>query len=90
MNLNIVEYIDDIAFCTTTDQKDDKLVEILKNFLPEPVSPDEIDILIDDAIEAIGATSSKDMGQVMGHLKSTIQGRADMQEVSKIVKLRLH
>lgn len=64
-------------------------VEILKEFLPEQLSDDEIMSLIDQAISDTGASGPQGMGQVMGQLKPKVQGRADMQVVSKLVKDRL-
>ncbi|MBL4583574.1 MAG: GatB/YqeY domain-containing protein [Pseudomonadales bacterium] len=64
-------------------------VTVLKEFMPEPLSEDEIIKLIDDAISKTGAASMKEMGKVMGILKPQMQGRADMAEVSKVIKSRL-
>ncbi len=64
-------------------------IEIIQEYLPEQLSEDEINSLIDDAINATGAASMKDMGKVMGLLKSKLAGRADMGSVSKIIKSKL-
>ena len=64
-------------------------LDILKSYLPEQLSDAEIDALIDDAIQATGAGSMKDMGKVMGQLKAKLQGRADMGAVSARIKDRL-
>jgi uncharacterized protein YqeY len=64
-------------------------VEILKEFLPAQLSDDEIISLIDQAICDIGTSGPQGIGQVMGQLKPKVQGRADMQVVSKLVKDRL-
>ena len=64
-------------------------VEILKEFLPAQLSDDEIMSLIDQAISDTGTSGPQGMGQVMGQLKPKVQGRADMQVVSKLVKDRL-
>ena len=64
-------------------------VEILKEFLPAQLSDDEIMSLIDQAMSDTGASGPQGMGQVMGQLKPKVQGRADMQVVSKLVKDRL-
>ena len=64
-------------------------VEILKEFLPAQLSDDEVISLIDQAISDTGASGPQGMGQVMGQLKPKVQGRADMQVVSKLVKDRL-
>ncbi len=64
-------------------------IELIKTFMPEPLSEAEVDAVIERAIEAIGATSMKDMGQVMGLVKAEISTRADMGAVSGKVKARL-
>jgi hypothetical protein len=64
-------------------------VEILKDFLPAQLSGDEIGALIDQVIAETGASGPQGMGQVMGKLKPQVQGRADMQIVSQLVKERL-
>lgn len=64
-------------------------VEILKDFLPAQLSGDEIGALIDTVIAETGASGPQGMGQVMGKLKPQVQGRADMQIVSQLVKERL-
>ena len=64
-------------------------VEILRDFLPAQLSDDEMLALIDKAIAATGATGPQGMGQVMGQLKPQVQGRADMQVVSRLVRDRL-
>ena len=61
-------------------------MEIIQEFLPAQLSEDEIKALITDAIASTGAESMKDMGKVMGALKPQLQGRADMGEVSKLIK----
>lgn len=64
-------------------------VEVLKTFLPEPLSADEVNALIDEAIAATGAAGMQDMGKVMGNLKPKLQGRADMGAVSGQIRARL-
>jgi uncharacterized protein YqeY len=64
-------------------------VSVIQEFLPQPLSADEIAALIDEAIDATGASSMADMGKVMGMLKAKMQGRADMAEVSKLIKSKL-
>ncbi|MCI0401186.1 MAG: GatB/YqeY domain-containing protein, partial [Gammaproteobacteria bacterium] len=61
-------------------------LEVVKEYLPAPLSATEIDALIDAAITESGASSMKDMGKVMGILKPKLQGRADMGAVSGRVK----
>ncbi len=64
-------------------------LEVIQIYLPKPLNDAEIDALIDAAIESTGAASLKDMGKVMGQLKSKLQGRADMGAVSGKIKARL-
>jgi len=64
-------------------------IGILQGYMPAALSEAEIDALIGDAIAAAGASSIKDMGKVMGVLKPRLQGRADMGQVSQIIKQRL-
>ncbi|MCZ6719185.1 MAG: GatB/YqeY domain-containing protein [Gammaproteobacteria bacterium] len=65
-------------------------LQVVKEYLPAPLSDAEIDTLIDAAIADTGAASMKDMGKVMGVLKPALQGRADMGAVSGRVKQRLN
>lgn len=61
-------------------------LSILQEFLPQPLSSEQVNALIEQAIAAAKATSMQDMGKVMGMLKKDIQGRADMGEVSGLVR----
>lgn len=70
-------------------EKEQVSVDILSEYLPEPLSDEELDALIRDAIAATGASTMKDMGKVMAELKPRIQGRADMGQVSARIKSRL-
>ncbi|WP_413111186.1 GatB/YqeY domain-containing protein [Thaumasiovibrio sp. DFM-14] len=73
------------------DLADVELAEIavLEEFLPQPLSDDEVAALLDEAIAATGAASMQDMGKLMGVLKPKVQGRADMGKVSQLVKAKL-
>ncbi|MDT8439404.1 MAG: GatB/YqeY domain-containing protein [Wenzhouxiangellaceae bacterium] len=64
-------------------------IDILVEFLPDPLSDDELAALIDQAIADTGASAMADMGKVMGQLKAEVQGRADMKQVSATVRARL-
>ncbi len=64
-------------------------LEVIQSYLSEPLSEGEITAMIDAAISETGASSVRDMGQVMGLIKPRIQGRADMAAVSAQVKARL-
>ncbi len=71
-------------------EKEEYEITILKDFLPEELSDEEIEQMIAAAIESTGASSIKDMGKVMGMLKPQMQGRADMGAVSGKIKARLN
>jgi uncharacterized protein len=62
---------------------------VLQAYLPAQMSDAEIDALIAEAVSASGATSIKDMGKVMGIVKSKAQGKADMGAVSARIKQKL-
>ena len=64
-------------------------IEVIQEFLPKPLSDEEINSLIEEAVASTGAASMQDMGKVMGMLKPKMAGRADMGEVSKRVKAKL-
>jgi uncharacterized protein YqeY len=64
-------------------------VTLLQGYLPSQLSDAEIDALIGQAIASTGAASIKDMGKVMGLIKSKAQGRADMAAVGAKIKARL-
>jgi len=64
-------------------------LDLIQTYLPEPLAEAEITAMIQAAITELGATSLREMGQVMNTLKSQIQGRADMKAVSQAVKDQL-
>ena len=61
-------------------------IQEIQSFLPAELSSEEINQIIGEVVNEIGATSIKDMGKVMGSLKSKMHGRADMSKVSAVVK----
>ncbi len=65
-------------------------VVVLEEFLPQPLSTDEISLLISQAITDTGAASMADMGKVMAVLKPIMQGKADMGAVSGQVRAQLN
>ena len=69
--------------------KEESEILILKAYLPEPLGEAELAALIDEVIRETGASSIKDMGQVMGQIKARAEGRADMAKVSPQVRARL-
>ena len=70
--------------------KEDAEIAVIQTFLPEQLTADEINALIDDALAGIDATGMAAMGPLMGQLKPKLQGRADMGEVSKLIKAKLN
>ncbi len=66
--------------------KERREIELLQAYLPAQLSDSELDALIRDAVAATGAASIKDMGKVMGVVKSKAAGRADMAAVGARVK----
>ncbi|NOQ69678.1 MAG: GatB/YqeY domain-containing protein [Gammaproteobacteria bacterium] len=61
-------------------------IDIIQEFLPQALSEEEVDNIVNQAIEQTSASSIKDMGKVMGLVKPQIIGRADMGEVSGRIK----
>ncbi|MCL9775084.1 GatB/YqeY domain-containing protein [Vibrio methylphosphonaticus] len=64
-------------------------ITVLEDFMPQPLTEDEVTALIVSAITESGAAGMQDMGKVMGVLKPQIQGRADMGKVSGLVRAKL-
>lgn len=64
-------------------------LEVLEEFMPEPLSEDEIEEIIDDVISEVGATSIRDLGRVMAGVMHQVSGRADGSTVSQLVKEKL-
>jgi len=65
-------------------------LDLIQTYLPEPLGADELAALILGTIEELGASSIRDMGQVMSALRGQVQGRADMKAVSQAVKDQLN
>jgi hypothetical protein len=62
---------------------------ILEEYLPKQLSDAEVNQIIDDLIAAVGATSAKDMGKVMGPAMQRLKGQADGKKVQDLVKAKL-
>ena len=71
------------------EEKELAEADMLRDYLPEPLGPAELQALIDAIIEETGASSMKEMGRVMALMKERAAGRADMGQVSSQVKERL-
>jgi uncharacterized protein len=70
-------------------EKEEDELEVLEEFMPEPLSEDELEAVVDDAIAENGATSMNDLGRVMADVMPQIAGRADGSAVSQIVREKL-
>jgi uncharacterized protein YqeY len=64
-------------------------ITLLQGYMPSQLSAADLDALITEAVAATGATSIKDMGKVMGLIKTKAQGRADMGAVGAKIKAKL-
>lgn len=65
-------------------------LELIATYLPEQLGADELNTLIGEAVESVGAASMRDMGAVMAKLRPQVQGRADMKAVSTAVREMLN
>lgn len=64
-------------------------IEVVRSFMPKPMSDDEIEATVSKIVETSGATCLKDMGKIMGQLKSGYAGRIDMGKAGAVVKRHL-
>ena len=69
--------------------KEQSEIDVLIKYKPAQLSESEVAVKVDEAIKSSGASSMKDIGMVMGALKSSLAGSADMGLVSKVVKDKL-
>ena len=70
-------------------QKEEKELAILKTYLPEPISDEELLKIVNSQIAEVGAKDMKDLGKVMSQVLSQVKGRADGGTVASIVKSKL-
>lgn len=68
---------------------EDYELEVLEEFMPEPLSEEELEEIVDDAIAENGATSLQDLGRVMADVMPQVAGRADGSAVSQLVREKL-
>ena len=66
--------------------KEKKEIEILKKYLPEQLSEEELRKIIAESIKKTGAREIKDMGKIMADLMPKVKGKADNSEIAKIIK----
>jgi uncharacterized protein YqeY len=64
-------------------------LEVLEDYMPEPLSDDAVEDIVDDVIAEVGATSMRDFGRVMADVMPQVSGRADGSAVSQIVREKL-
>ena len=91
INKNVKQRRDSIAQFKSGGREDlvateEEQLNVILKYLPEQLSEEEIQELVQDGIAAVSAESMKDMGKLMGHLKPIFEGKADMSIVSKLVK----
>jgi uncharacterized protein YqeY len=64
-------------------------IDILVKYLPEQLSPEEVEKIINEIFEEVKPEGQKDMGKVMKEAQAKLKGKADMKEVSSIIKEKL-
>jgi len=69
--------------------KEERELEILEEYMPEPLSDDELEEIVDDVIAEVGATGVRDFGRVMADVMPQVAGRADGAAVTQLVREKL-
>ena len=70
-------------------EKEEAELDVLEEFMPEPLGEDELEEIVDDVIAEVGATSVRDIGRVMADVMPQVAGRADGSAVSQLVREKL-
>ena len=70
-------------------EAEERELAVLEEFMPEPLSEEDLEEIVDDAIAEVGATSMRDFGRVMADVMPQVSGRADGSAVSQLVKEKL-
>jgi uncharacterized protein YqeY len=70
-------------------EAEERELVVLESYMPELLSEEEIEEIIDDVISEVGATSIRDMGRVMAGVMHQVSGRADGSQVNQLVKEKL-
>lgn len=70
-------------------EKEHEELQVIEEFMPEPLEAEELERIVDDAIAETGATSFRDLGRVMADVMPQVAGRADGSEVSQLVREKL-
>jgi uncharacterized protein len=68
---------------------EERELAVLEEFMPEPLSEEELEEIVDDAIAEVGATSMRDIGRVMADVMPQVAGRADGSAVSQLAREKL-
>ena len=68
---------------------EERELAVLEEFMPEPLSEDELEEIVDDVVAEVGATSMRDFGRVMADVMPQVSGRADGSVVSQLVREKL-
>ncbi|NOY61386.1 MAG: GatB/YqeY domain-containing protein [Calditrichaeota bacterium] len=69
--------------------KEQRELDVIQSYLPQQLSAEEIEKIVDEAIEETGAQSMKDMGRLMGAIMPTVQGRADGKQINEMIRQKL-
>ena len=70
-------------------EKEEAELDVLEEFMPDPLSEEEVEEIVDDVIAEVGATSMRDIGRVMADVMPQVAGRADGSSVSQLVREKL-
>ena len=70
-------------------EKTNQEIELLQTFLPKQLSSEEVEKIIEDVFKKVNPTSEKEMGLIMKEVTPLVKGKADMKEVSTIIKDKL-
>jgi uncharacterized protein len=70
-------------------EAEERELAVLEEFMPAPLSEEELEEIIDDAIAEVGATSIRDLGRVMADVMPQVSGRTDGSVVSQLVREKL-
>ena len=70
-------------------EAEEEELDVIEEFMPEPLSEEELEEIVDDVISEVGATNIRDMGRVMAGVMHQVSGRADGSTVSQLVKEKL-
>ena len=70
-------------------ESEESQIEVISQFLPEQLSTEEVEKVVDQVVQSLGATTMMDMGKVMGVVNNQLAGKSDGKLIAEIVKKRL-